>query len=755
MKMTPEGLEYIYVKEVTESSTGVKVRLLNPIVVRLRQNQIVLAYPFKYLSAVNGKASEIILNHENRKNYTGCDDTSSINPTCGLKFERGRVVPFSEGFCCFCPETPVETKQTRGEQDCSRPAPDLEAQKLKASAHCLHFSDVWYSVSALSDPVIFHDIFLQVYNQRHLINGSAVWVSLTHEEDFELNYKNTSQYDTNKTIVASFFTESPKKGTILISSDENRLLIPQPMPGVELDKLPPAVKNGATDYLLIDKSVINPVGDECDMAGVSYKGFAKQPDRCDVPKGTCLKNQPLDFWESDEVKRKANQKGTHLLQNYGTPYKDPIIIDKDTKDHWLALEYYDEQRTVLTIEFVADQITTLTPGKHIQISQVITASMEKKIKFYVYLSNKDLSPASLFAKAIDCEFEVPDSTNVTNIVPPQRTEEFVLETEPGNIELTETLKCTVVAGSSLYDVVSKREVLVKPLRRCICNMHCLCACMGESLTCEPMEEEDYHAAGFRGSLPILTAKPPYRPWFIAHPFLALLALILFLLLIGLSKGLCGVMGRKNISYYGLEKLIFGKRKIKHYFEPDLKKRGVVYDEEGHPIHPDTKKPVRVFSEEIIFAMNAFFLCLWPYMKFIDWLATRKKGNKGAAATSGKKDATSTDDKSPPRRWFRKKKGTDESAPETSPVQTDNKQHGDKKRRGKKSPEGPQHTPSERSGAADEAKRQGIKSGRSLKNTLSDSALESGQYKSNPDLSVIGKELATWQKGTHKIQAVKK
>ncbi|KAF8794888.1 Hapless 2 like protein [Argiope bruennichi] len=251
--MTPEGLEYIYVKEVTESSTGVKVRLLNPIVVRLRQNQIVLAYPFKYLSAVNGKASEIILNHENRKNYTGCDDTSSINPTCGLKFERGRVVPFSEGFCCFCPETPVETKQTRGEQDCSRPAPDLEAQKLKASAHCLHFSDVWYSVSALSDPVIFHDIFLQVYNQRHLINGSAVWVSLTHEEDFELNYKNTSQYDTNKTIVASFFTESPKKGTILISSDENRLLIPQPMPGVELDKLPPAVKVIGFLYILYTK----------------------------------------------------------------------------------------------------------------------------------------------------------------------------------------------------------------------------------------------------------------------------------------------------------------------------------------------------------------------------------------------------------------------------------------------------------------------------------------------------------------------
>ncbi|GIY24354.1 hypothetical protein CEXT_384551 [Caerostris extrusa] len=172
----------------------------------------------------------------------------------------------------------------------------------------------------------------------------------------------------------------------------------------------------------------------------------------------------------------------------------------------------------------------------------------------------------------------------------------------------------IVAGNPNYGVVSKREVSVKPLHRCICNMHCKCACLDGSLKCEPMEEEDYQAAGFRGSLPVLTAKPPYRIWFIAHPFLALLALGLLMLLSGLIKATFGVFGYKNISYFGLESRIFDKKQIKQYFEADLKEMEVVYDEEGHPIHPETNDPARTLSEEIIFAMNAFFLCFWPYLK---------------------------------------------------------------------------------------------------------------------------------------------
>ncbi|GFR17941.1 hapless 2 [Trichonephila clavata] len=594
---TPEGLEYIYVKEVNDTSTGFNVRLFNPIVIRLRQEQVILAYPFRYLSAVNGKVSEIVINAENTKDYPGCDDTSSVNPTCGKKSERGKSVPFSEGFCCFCPEAPVNKKQTRGGQTCSKlvKPDDFDGQKKKASAHCLQFSDVWYSVSVLSEPVIYHNIFLDVYNQRHLINGSTVWVSLTHGEEFNLGIHNPNQFDENDTIVATFYTSNPKPGMNRISIDQTRLLIPQPMPGVSVTKLHTAVKNGAKDYLLLNKSLVESSGDECDTAGISYRGFALQPDRCEKKLGTCLKNQPLDFWETDQAKKKSGQKGKYLLMNYGTPYKDPIIINKDTKEHLLALEYYEEQLTMLNVEFNADQIVALTPGRFAQISKIISATMEKKILIYVHLTNKGLSPATFYVQATECEYGVLNSKNVSKMVPPQRMEEFVLETKPGVIQLAEKFVCTIVAGSSRYGIVAKREVLIKPDDRCICNRHCKCVCMSESLTCEFVTEEDFHAAGFKASLPESTAKP-YR----------------------FGKGLFGLFGYKYISYFGLKSRIYGIRRIKHYYEPELKGMNVLYNSEGHPVNPDTKEHVRVYSEEIIFALNTVFFCFWPYIKIADF-----------------------------------------------------------------------------------------------------------------------------------------
>ena len=56
--------------------------------------------------------------------------------------------------------------------------------------------------------------------------------------------------------------------------------------------------------------------------------------------------------------------------------------------------------------------------------------------------------------------------------------------------------------------------------------------MSDSLKCELMSEEDFQAAGFRGSLPILTAQPPHRIWLLEHPYIACLALFLAMINIG-------------------------------------------------------------------------------------------------------------------------------------------------------------------------------------------------------------------------------
>lgn len=51
-----------------------------------------------------------------------------------------------------------------------------------------------------------------------------------------------------------------------------------------------------------------------------------------------------------------------MLENFGIPYKDPIIVDPETKNHWLALEYHEQHTTVLFVEMNADEIAIMTVG---------------------------------------------------------------------------------------------------------------------------------------------------------------------------------------------------------------------------------------------------------------------------------------------------------------------------------------------------------------------------------------------------------
>ncbi|XP_011051869.1 PREDICTED: uncharacterized protein LOC105144589 [Acromyrmex echinatior] len=78
-------------------------------------------------------------------------------------------------------EVDPSTAQIRGGQDCTdrRHPPNIDAAKYLESAHCLRFSDLWYSVYQLEDPIVDHAVYLQVYEKRVLANGSTYWKDLT------------------------------------------------------------------------------------------------------------------------------------------------------------------------------------------------------------------------------------------------------------------------------------------------------------------------------------------------------------------------------------------------------------------------------------------------------------------------------------------------------------------------------------------------------------------------------------------------
>ncbi|KAJ4435145.1 hypothetical protein ANN_23721 [Periplaneta americana] len=71
--------------------------------------------------------------------------------------------------------------QHRGGQNCEDKStpPYADANTYHDSAHCLRFSELWYSVYNLEKPVVVHNVYLQLFEKQNLPDGTTNWEDLT------------------------------------------------------------------------------------------------------------------------------------------------------------------------------------------------------------------------------------------------------------------------------------------------------------------------------------------------------------------------------------------------------------------------------------------------------------------------------------------------------------------------------------------------------------------------------------------------
>lgn len=91
---------FVVVDHVYDPVTSTSARLLNPYVIKIKQEPITEMYKLRFQHVVNSEAKEVVYN-KHSGNYTGCDTTSST-PTCGAVKFFGKILPYSTGFCCSC-----------------------------------------------------------------------------------------------------------------------------------------------------------------------------------------------------------------------------------------------------------------------------------------------------------------------------------------------------------------------------------------------------------------------------------------------------------------------------------------------------------------------------------------------------------------------------------------------------------------------------------------------------------------------------
>ncbi|XP_069672028.1 uncharacterized protein [Periplaneta americana] len=514
--------------------------------------------------------------------------------------------------------------QRRGGQNCEDKStpPYADANTYHDSAHCLRFSELWYSVYNLEKPVVVHNVYLQLFEKQNLPDGTTNWEDLTQGSLVRIGKFCREVIDKFPRVSFVFSPyEDESNENFNLDYKTMKLMTPQPVPRDKEDMFP-QVQGGPNEFLVVTDDLISTSGNECDKAGVGYEAFVKQPDRCNKKRGTCLQNQPITLWRRDIVARMERKKGKHFLENYGTIPRDPIKINLETKEEYLGLEYYDMYTSTIDIEINADLNAIIDAGSSGRITEVhVDATRPFRSLITVIVTNTGLASSSYKVRLRDFPSQAPpawlEEKSRLIRIPPQHVQEFLLQLD-GPLP-AEQIHCSVELVNWKEQLVATRRIRLRQKERCLCVWHCLCACIGagvgNDLRCEPMSAEHYNAAGFQGSLPTTTTTTTYIA---DNIFLSVLCfmiiLFLILILLGVAKGILGLCSCPAVGMWGLDMFVEQARRIPHYYEKELCDRSVIYDCAGYPVHPDTKlRTVRTISRFAEFCINTTFFLSYPCM----------------------------------------------------------------------------------------------------------------------------------------------
>ena len=144
-------------------------------------------------------------------------------------------------------------------------------------------------------------------------------------------------------------------------------------------------KEGAENYLLVDQFLFTLDGSECNKIGVSYGAFRNQVNPCTRSPGTCLANQPDDYYKADIAARNLGVAGKYFASNFG---KVDIMdasggannIQNDPALNYLAFMDTVTSRSLITLTLSADNITFVVNTAGGKIISVTLPTFEAESK---------------------------------------------------------------------------------------------------------------------------------------------------------------------------------------------------------------------------------------------------------------------------------------------------------------------------------------------------------------------------------------
>ncbi|EDQ88884.1 uncharacterized protein MONBRDRAFT_8819 [Monosiga brevicollis MX1] len=359
----------------------------NEFIIVVQKTSVSIEYPLRYRGVVNNKPYEIAQPVQTllgglfgSGDKTGCKDSPyHSSPSCGWLIDGGgKKVEGSQGFCCRCSTADqlgigMPTDSYRANLDCGL------FGKGQQSAHCFRYSDeLWYGVYDFDPGHIRFKVYVSIYRKYAVGPGYShatqddvpaaspdCTVELPDEyADFRcqgvlevgphLRGGLTSDGAVSVVFGGDFATP------VQLRDMSSKTLLAPILETVDNWHTHEQTKDGMDTYLVVDKSDIDMTGSTCDKIGVEPLAFYLhgKGGGCGVSEGTCLNNQPRDFFLADQALVNAGKRPFNLLSAYN-PYGFAQVEDDEESRYGIRFPV-EQHISSITISVNADDLTVYT-----------------------------------------------------------------------------------------------------------------------------------------------------------------------------------------------------------------------------------------------------------------------------------------------------------------------------------------------------------------------------------------------------------
>eukprot|EP00033_Pygsuia_biforma_P003888 GCRY01004257.1.p1 GENE.GCRY01004257.1~~GCRY01004257.1.p1 ORF type:complete len:967 (+),score=239.56 GCRY01004257.1:70-2970(+) len=428
-----EGTESLqYDLSSIEKEDGTVEKLAKAVTVKISKSEVRIAYPIYFKQHFNNKPKETTISML----MVNCKDTGS-SPSCGYAEDTyGNRIDYSSGYCCSCSMLShlSGNNDLRGGTDCSPYVAGLPILQTQGEAHCLSFDELWYGGFSIGTAETVFDIYLDVYYpSEDKENG------YTHER-LTIGPSSTWAKSSSGSILARYISSfAPHKSAANL--EDQYLLIPYSPLTHE------RVVEGNADpgkWLLVDSSEVTLDGRDCNRVGVSYEAFAFESGKCGRSVGSCLFNQPDDFYKS----------GDHFLSSLGE-FAAELNSDDDAK---LMVKFESTSTSLITLEMVADNlqfVLNVAPGAIIYANISNFESSSDDGEMYVMVTNTGSIHAD-YQVTVNCSESINILEAQVASIGPLKTKVFEFEIRAETFSSTES-NCTArlyAADATLLDEIT-------------------------------------------------------------------------------------------------------------------------------------------------------------------------------------------------------------------------------------------------------------------------------------------------------------